>query len=75
MLWERKMQLQREMAEMLDPSVGQDVVGAMRKEIHRMTLRHRELLRLQEGLIKELETSISKRGIIQMKARIMKVYV
>ena len=48
MLWERKIQLEKEMKDVLDPTVGQDVVGEMKKEIHRMTLRHEELLRLQE---------------------------
>ena len=51
MLWERKIILEREMAEVLDPTVGQDVVGDMRKEIHRMELRHGELMRLQEKLM------------------------
>jgi len=62
MLWERKLQLDREMQQLLDPTVGQvgcplhdvqnvlcvpletdlvlqDVLGAMKKEIHRMELR------------------------------------
>jgi hypothetical protein len=39
------------MAEVLDPTVGQDVVGDMRREIHRMELRHGELMRLQEKLM------------------------
>ncbi|PNW83653.1 hypothetical protein CHLRE_05g238270v5 [Chlamydomonas reinhardtii] len=47
MLWERKIQLEKEMQEVLDPTVGQDVVAEMKKEIHRMTLRHTELMRLQ----------------------------
>lgn len=47
MLWERKIALEKEMAEVMDPTVGQDVVGEMKKEIHRMTLRHAELMRLQ----------------------------
>ncbi len=49
MLWERKIALEKEMAEVMDPTVGQDVVGEMKKEIHRMTLRHAELMRLQVG--------------------------
>lgn len=36
---------------MLDPSVGEGVVQAMRKEVHRMELRHAELLRTQEKLM------------------------
>lgn len=39
------------MQEMLDPSVGEGIVQAMRKEVHRMELRHAELLRTQEKLM------------------------
>ena len=66
-LWERKIQLERETQEALDPTVGTDVVGAMKKEIHRMQLRHRELLRKQEMLIKEMERAIAKRDMIATK--------
>lgn len=37
--------------EMLDPTVGEGVVTAMRKEVHRMELRHAELMRVQERLM------------------------
>ena len=66
-LWERKIQLERETQEALDPTVGTDVVGAMKKEIHRMKLRHKELLRKQEILIKEMERAITKRDMIATK--------
>lgn len=36
---------------MLDPTVGEGVVAAMRKEVHRMELRHAELMRVQERLM------------------------
>eukprot|EP00951_Prasinocladus_malaysianus_P050506 scaffold681095_cov97-Prasinocladus_malaysianus.AAC.1 len=58
MLWERKIQLQKEMLEALDPTVGEDVIGAMEKEIHRMELRYSELMRLQEKLVSEMERGI-----------------
>ena len=67
MLWERKIQLEREMAEVMDPSVGTDVVGAMRREVHRMQLRLGDLGRLQERLIADMERSISKRETINTK--------
>eukprot|EP00798_Chlamydomonas_sp_ICE-L_P001679 gene1679-33074_t len=69
MLWERKIQLEKEMHEVMDPTVGQDVVGEMKKEIHRMQLRHEELMRLQEKLIQDLEKALSKRDTIGMKGR------
>lgn len=36
---------------MLDPTVGEGVVAAMKREVHRMELRHAELLRTQERLM------------------------
>jgi hypothetical protein len=51
MLLERKMQLEKEMQEMLDPTVGEGVVSTMRKEVHRMELRQGELQRQQEKLV------------------------
>ena len=36
MLWERKIALEREMQQALDPSVGAIETTAMKKEIHRM---------------------------------------
>lgn len=58
LLWERKIQLEREMQQVLDPEVGQDLSAAMKKEIHRMQLRHAELARLQERLIQVGYTQI-----------------
>ncbi|GMH42071.1 hypothetical protein BSKO_09990 [Bryopsis sp. KO-2023] len=69
MLWERKIQLEHEMQNVLDPEVGQDVTSAMKKEIHRMELRHAELLRIQEKLMQEMERSISKRDVIATKGK------
>lgn len=51
MLWERKLQLEKELQEALDPNIGGDIVEAMKKEIHRMELRLSELMRQQEKLI------------------------
>lgn len=36
LLWERKIQLEKEMQDALDPNIGQQEIVAMRKEIHRM---------------------------------------
>lgn len=69
MLWERKIALEKEMAEVMDPTVGQDVVGEMKKEIHRMTLRHAELMRLQEKLVSDMEKALAKREVITVKGR------
>ena len=69
MLWQRKIELEREMNDVLDPSVGGDVVGAMKKEIHRMQLRAGELARIQESLLLDLERSIAKRDTIALKVK------
>ena len=69
LLWERKIQLEREMQAAIDPNVGQDVVGAMKKEIHRMKLRYQELQRQQEKLIADMERAIHKREFIATKGR------
>ncbi|KAK3238744.1 hypothetical protein CYMTET_51272 [Cymbomonas tetramitiformis] len=70
MLWERKIALEKEMQEALDPSIGGDIVDAMKKEIHRMTLRHAELLKQQERLIQEMEKAITRRDFITVKGQV-----
>merc|ERR1719274_554909 len=67
MLWERKIHLEREMQEALDPSVGQAETTAMKKEIHRMELRYEQLKRRQDQMIQEMERVIHKRDAIQLK--------
>lgn len=52
MMWEKKIQLEKETQAALDPEVGQAEVKAMEKEIHRMTLRYETLKRDQERMIK-----------------------
>jgi len=43
LLWERKIQLEREMQDALDPNIGQSEIVDMKKEIHRMELRYQQL--------------------------------
>merc|ERR1712110_798894 len=54
MLWERKIALEKEMQEALDPNIGQSEASAMEKEIHRMELRLAQLQRRQEQMIMEM---------------------
>lgn len=42
-LWERKIQLEKEMQEECDPEYGANEIGQMRKEIHRMELMYDQL--------------------------------
>merc|ERR1719405_287407 len=67
MLWERKIHLEREMQEALDPAVGQAESSAMQKEIHRMELRLDQLKRRQEQMVAEMESAIHKRDAIALK--------
>ena len=48
LLWERKIQLEKEMQDALDPNIGQSEIVAMKKEIHRMELRYEQLRKKQE---------------------------
>ena len=43
LLWERKIQLEKEMQDALDPNIGQSEIQLLKKEIHRMELRLEEL--------------------------------
>eukprot|EP00927_Polykrikos_kofoidii_P077527 TRINITY_DN74464_c0_g1_i1.p1 TRINITY_DN74464_c0_g1~~TRINITY_DN74464_c0_g1_i1.p1 ORF type:complete len:891 (-),score=278.40 TRINITY_DN74464_c0_g1_i1:224-2896(-) len=67
LLWERKITLEREMQQALDPNVGQADAAAMKKEIHRMELRLQQLKRRQEGMIVEMERAIHKKDAITQK--------
>lgn len=67
LLWERKIQLEKEMQDHLDPTIGQTEIVAMRKEIHRMELRYEQLRKKQEEMIKDMERSVFKRETIQLK--------
>merc|ERR1719272_338124 len=67
LLWERKISLEKEMQEALDPNVGQSESSAMQKEIHRMELRLDQLKRRQEQMINEMERAINKRDAIALK--------
>merc|ERR1719359_1407432 len=67
LLWERKITLEKEMQEALDPNIGQAEAAAMKKEIHRMELRLDQLKRRQEQMIIEMERAIHKRDAIALK--------
>merc|ERR1719265_871738 len=66
-LWDRKITLEREMQEALDPNVGQADAAAMKKEIHRMEWRLEQLKRRQESMIVEMERAVHKRDAIALK--------
>jgi chromosome segregation ATPase len=67
LLWERKIQLEKEMQQTIDPDIGQSEMKAMKKEIHRMELKYERLKQKQKLLIKDMEQAVFKREAIQIK--------
>ena len=67
LLWEKKIQLDKDTRAALDPTVGQTESQAMEREIHRMELRLDALLREQERLAGEMERAIYKRTAIAVR--------
>lgn len=67
LLWEKKIQLDKETREALDPSVGVKESESMERDIHRMSLRLESLRREQERLSIEMERAINKRGTIAVR--------
>ena len=67
LLWEKKIELERETQAALDPSVGTGEIKAMEIEIHRMKMRLEGLQREQEAMIKEMERGIAKREAITLR--------
>ncbi|NXP79160.1 CCD40 protein, partial [Ramphastos sulfuratus] len=67
MLWERKIQLSREMRAAVDSEMGQGEIRAMRLEIHRMQVRYGQLMKQQEKMIQDMEASVSRREVISTR--------
>ena len=59
--WERKIQLEKEMQEQLDPNVGQHEIKNLKKQIHIMELQLDDIRKKQDQLIIEIERSVYKR--------------
>ncbi|XP_052543490.1 coiled-coil domain-containing protein 40 [Tympanuchus pallidicinctus] len=64
MLWEKKIQLTKEMRSAVDSQRGQGEIRAMRAEIHRMQVRYGQLMKQQEKMIRDMEASVSRREAI-----------
>jgi chromosome segregation ATPase len=67
LLWEKKIQLDKETKEALDPTVGQAETQSMEREIHRMSLRLEALKREEERLSIEMERAVNKRSSIELR--------
>ena len=69
LVWERRVQLEREMQDAIDPQYGSAEVQALRKEVARLQHRQASLLRRQEGLVGEMERAVAKREVIGTRGR------
>ncbi|KAM6050400.1 coiled-coil domain-containing protein 40 isoform 2-T2 [Chlamydotis macqueenii] len=67
MLWEKKIQLTKEMRAAVDSEAGQGEIQAMRAEIHRMQVRYGQLMKQQEKMIRDMEASVSRREAIAIR--------
>merc|ERR1712224_711659 len=68
-LYEKKITQEQEMAEMLDPNVGQKEAQDMEKAIHRMRLQLSKLKREQEDTMQQIEMCIDKREALATRFR------
>ncbi|XP_074870242.1 coiled-coil domain-containing protein 40 [Carettochelys insculpta] len=64
MLWEKKIQLAKEMRAAVDSDTGQGEIRAMKTEIHRMQVRYGQLTKQQEKMIRDMEAAVSRRETI-----------
>ncbi|XP_075760222.1 coiled-coil domain-containing protein 40 isoform X5 [Pelodiscus sinensis] len=67
MLWEKKIQLAKEMRAAVDSDTGQGEIRAMRTEIHRMQVRYSQLTKQQEKMIRDMEATVSRRETIMIR--------
>ncbi|KAM9207814.1 coiled-coil domain-containing protein 40-like [Leptosomus discolor] len=67
LLWEKKIQLTREMCVAVESESGHGELHAMRTEIHRMQVRYGQLMKQQEKMIRDMEASVSRREVIALR--------
>ncbi|ETO15916.1 hypothetical protein RFI_21448, partial [Reticulomyxa filosa] len=67
LLYERKLQLEIETQQALNPSGEKKELNDMKMEVHRMELRHQQLKKKQEQMVQELEVAIHKKELLQLK--------
>ncbi|KAM4761927.1 coiled-coil domain-containing protein 40 isoform 1-T1 [Cyanocitta cristata] len=68
LLWEKKIQLAKEMRETTDSLFEQGEIHDMKTEIRRMQVRYGQLLKQQETLIRAMEACVSHRETITNRA-------
>ncbi|XP_032312544.1 coiled-coil domain-containing protein 40 isoform X1 [Camelus ferus] len=68
MLWEKKIQLAKEMRASVDSETGQTEIRAMKAEVQRMKVKHGQLLKQQEKMIRDMELAVARRETISTRA-------
>ncbi|XP_066877143.1 coiled-coil domain-containing protein 40 isoform X2 [Kogia breviceps] len=68
MLWDKKIQLAKEMRASVDSETGQTEIRTMKAEIHRMKVKHGQLLKQQEKMIRDMELAVARRETISTRA-------
>lgn len=67
LLWERNIQLEKEMQEKLDPEYDQNDIQKMKKQIHLLDMNLESIEKQQKKLIIEMERIVYKKESIQLK--------
>lgn len=70
MLWEKKLQLAREMREALDPNYGASELKTMKKEVTRMELRLKQIKKQQQTIVQEMEFALRRRETIATRGAV-----
>jgi hypothetical protein len=70
MLWEKKLQLARETKEALDPTYGAAELRTMKKEVSRMELRLKQIMKQQQVIVQEMEYAIQRRETIANQGKV-----
>jgi chromosome segregation ATPase len=70
MLWEKKLQLAREMKEALDPNYGASELRTMEKEVSRMELRLNQIKKQQEVIVQEMGHALQRRETIANQGKV-----
>ncbi|NWR82279.1 CCD40 protein, partial [Furnarius figulus] len=67
LLWEKKIQLAKEMKEALGSGSEQGEIHAMKAEIRKMQVRYGQLLKQQEKVVRDMEASVFRREMIAIR--------
>lgn len=68
LMWERKIKLEKETQQALDPEYGQSEMRELRKEVNRMRLKLDVITKRQNSLITDMQRAIYKRDDIQIRS-------